>query len=292
MKLENYFRRFGIRNGSGAESSVSAVHLHYRRSADRLRPEHHRRSRKDRRYCKRHENRRPPIRQSPVRRIPLRNLPACQCRSLRPACQILRKTAGCRKSMAVGAVLNALLMIMVVLGIMTVYQNPEMSQQSVPTLFMVRQGVGSKFMTPLISVLIILGAVSTAVNMVAAMVKRIHAGLAERSSRTETAGKISRTQILAALVCCIADFLIAQFGLLTLIQKVYSILAYLAIPVILVPYVVHMAVMRFDTKKIEKNNKKICNKNLHRRKRDLLLENGSISQTAEKRRFMQSRCES
>mgnify|MGYP006974939354 CR=1 FL=1 len=28
MKLENYFRRFGIRNGSGAESSVSAVHLH------------------------------------------------------------------------------------------------------------------------------------------------------------------------------------------------------------------------------------------------------------------------
>ena len=163
------------------------------------------------------------------------------------------------KSMAVGAVLNALLMIMVVLGIMTVYQNPEMSQQSVPTLFMVQQGVptlfmvqqgvDSKFMTPLISVLIILGAVSTAVNMVAAMVKRIHAGLAERSSRTETAGKISRTQILAALVCCIADFLIAQFGLLTLIQKVYSILAYLAIPVILVPYVVHMAVMRFDTKK-------------------------------------------
>ena len=153
------------------------------------------------------------------------------------------------KSMAVGAVLNALLMIMVVLGIMTVYQNPEMIQQSVPTLFMVQQGVGSKFMTPLISVLIILGAVSTAVNMVAAMVKRIHAGLAERSSRTETAGKISRTQILAALVCCIADFLIAQFGLLTLIQKVYSILAYLAIPVILVPYVVHMAVTRFDTKK-------------------------------------------
>ncbi len=97
MKLENYFRRFGIRNGSGAESSVSAVHLHYCRSADRLRPEHHRRSRKDRRYCKHHENRRPPIRQSPVRRIPLRNLPACQCRSLRPACQILRKTAGCRK---------------------------------------------------------------------------------------------------------------------------------------------------------------------------------------------------
>ena len=152
------------------------------------------------------------------------------------------------KSMALGTVLNALMMIMVVLGIMTVYQNPEMSRQSVPTLFMVQQGVGSKFMTPLISVLIILGAVSTAVNMVAAMVKRIHDGLAKRRGNTETPGKITRTQILAALVCCIADFLIAQFGLLTLIQKAYSILAYLAIPVILVPYVVHMAVTRFDAK--------------------------------------------
>ena len=152
------------------------------------------------------------------------------------------------KSMALGTVLNALMMIMVVLGIMTVYQNPEMSRQSVPTLFMVQQGVGSKFMTPLISVLIILGAVSTAVNMVAAMVKRIHDGLTKRRGNTETPGKITRTQILAALVCCIADFLIAQFGLLTLIQKAYSILAYLAIPVILVPYVVHMAVTRFDTK--------------------------------------------
>ncbi len=156
------------------------------------------------------------------------------------------KDAG--KSMAIGAILNALMMIMVVLGIVTVYQNPEISQQSVPTLFMVQQGVGSKFMTPLISILIIFGAVSTAVNMVAAMVKRIHDGLTKRSSTAETPGKISRTQILAALACCLADFLIAQLGLLTLIQKAYSILAYLAIPVILVPYIVHMVVTRFDTK--------------------------------------------
>ena len=70
------------------------------------------------------------------------------------------------KSMAIGGVVNAILMVMVVLGIMTVYLEPEMSRQSVPTLFMVQNGVGKRFMTPLISVLIILGAVSTAVNMV------------------------------------------------------------------------------------------------------------------------------
>ena len=51
-----------------------------------------------------------------------------------------------------------------------------------------------------------------------------------------------------ASICCVADFGIAQFGLLTLIQKAYSVLAYLAIPVILIPYLIHMAVTRFDTK--------------------------------------------
>ena len=150
-----------------------------------------------------------------------------------------RKPGDAVKSMGIGFVINAAMMIMVVLGIMTVNGKPEMAQQSVPTLFMVQNGVGKAFMTPLISVLIILGAVSTAVNMVAAMVKRICSGL----------GKMQKSsKIPAAVICCIVDFGIAQFGLLTLIQKAYSILAYLAIPVILVPYVIHMAVTRFDTK--------------------------------------------
>ena len=168
------------------------------------------------------------------------------------------------KSMGVGFVVNALMMVMVVLGLMTVYTNPDAAGQSVPTLFMVQNGVGASFMTPLISILIILGAVSTAVNMVAAMVKRIcgekedkASGEVERASgeaeaAEEPAGKrrfqVTRKEIIAALICCIVDFGIAQFGLLTLIQKAYSFLAYLAIPVILIPYIIHMIATRFDTK--------------------------------------------
>lgn len=150
-----------------------------------------------------------------------------------------RKPEDAVKSMGIGFVINAAMMIMVVLGIMTVSGRPEMAEQNVPTLFMVQNGVGKAFLTPLISVLIILGAVSTAVNMVAAMVKRICGGL----GKTE---KGAGRRIVAALICCVVDFGIAQFGLLTLIQKAYSILAYLAIPVILVPYLVHMVVTRFD----------------------------------------------
>ena len=162
------------------------------------------------------------------------------------------------KSMGIGFVVNALLMIMVVLGILTVYENPEMANQSVPTLFMVQQGVGKGLLTPLISILIILGAVSTAVNMVAAMVARIDSSLMKtrEDKASESAkkifGKISIQEIVIALICCIADFCIAQFGLLTLIQKAYSALAYLAIPVILIPYVIHMIATKFDSKQIQK----------------------------------------
>lgn len=158
------------------------------------------------------------------------------------------------KSMGIGFVVNALLMIMVVLGILTVYENPEMAGQSVPTLFMVQQGVGKGLLTPLISILIILGAVSTAVNMVAAMVARIDGGLMQMKKNKPSEftkkifGKISIQEMVIALICCIVDFCIAQFGLLTLIQKAYSALAYLAIPVILIPYVIHMIVTRFDSK--------------------------------------------
>ena len=154
------------------------------------------------------------------------------------------------QSMGIGWIINALMMIMVVLGIMTVCTKPEMSEASVPTLFMVQCGVGKGFMMPLISVLIILGSVSTAVNMVAAMVKRICSDLdkMKKETGTDEKRKIGTKEIVAAFICCVVDFGIAQFGLLTLIQKAYSVLAYLAIPVILIPYLIHMAVTRFDTK--------------------------------------------
>ncbi len=148
------------------------------------------------------------------------------------------------KSMGLGFIINSLIMLMVVLGLMTVYTHPDAAGQSVPTLFMVQNGVGSTFMTPLISILIILGAVSTAVNMVAAMVKRVCGEMPVRKTRFQ----VSRKEVITAIICCLIDFGIAQFGLLTLVQQAYSAIAYLAIPVILIPYIIHMIVTRFDTK--------------------------------------------
>lgn len=163
--------------------------------------------------------------------------------------RVFEKPEDAGKSMLVGWLINSALMVIVVLGLMTVYTNPDMTSASVPTLFMVQQGVGAGVLTPLISILIILGAVTTAVNMVAAMVKRIGNAIEtpEEKEKTDQGKPILKT-VLIALCCCLVDFGIAQFGLLTLIQKAYSTIAYLAIPVILIPYLIHMIVTRFDTK--------------------------------------------
>ncbi|MDO4458858.1 MAG: hypothetical protein Q4C42_02060 [Clostridia bacterium] len=153
-----------------------------------------------------------------------------------------------KRSMAIGFVINSLMMVLVALGLLTISNEPDIATQSVPTLFMVQKGVGSSFMLPLISVLIILGAVSTAVNMVAAMVRRVSVHFGAEKSKENHTGKPSKKTIVIALVCCLVDFGIAQFGLLTLVQKAYGFLAYLEIPVILIPYIIHMIVTKFDTK--------------------------------------------
>ena len=86
--------------------------------------------------------------------------------------------------------------------------------------------------------------------MVAAMVRRVSVHLASEDERKkeQDSGKPMVKTIIIALICCLVDFGIAQFGLLTLVQKAYSFLAYLEIPVILIPYIIHMVVTKFDTK--------------------------------------------
>lgn len=156
--------------------------------------------------------------------------------------EVFEEPNDAKKSMGIGFVVNALMMLMVALGLLTICNDPDIANQSVPTIFMVQKGVGASFMLPIISVLIILGAITTAVNMVAAMVKRVsvHIMKEEEREREIKTGKPVMKTIIIAFVCCIIDFGIAQFGLLTLVSKAYSFLAYLEIPVILIPYVIHM----------------------------------------------------
>lgn len=77
-----------------------------------------------------------------------------------------------------------------VFGLLAVAYQPELSGYSVPMLLLVKTGGGKTVLTPLISVLIILGAVSTGVNMIAGIVERIVHG-AEKSMEKRKAQAVT-----------------------------------------------------------------------------------------------------
>ena len=152
------------------------------------------------------------------------------------------------KSMWLGFFVNAILIMMCTLGLMAVAMDPDIEKVAVPTLRLIENGVGASFMTPIISILIILGAVSTAVNMVAGMVNRITSKFEKQEEQVAANGKPTKMTIISALLFTLLAFAIAQFGLLPLVSKGYGLLGYMTIPVIVIPYIVHMIVTKFDTK--------------------------------------------
>lgn len=152
------------------------------------------------------------------------------------------------KSMWIGFIVNTVLIMMCTFGLMAVAQDADIAQVAVPTLRLIEHGVGASFMTPIISILIIIGAVSTAVNMVAGMVNRITSKFEKSEIREAAGGRPTKMTIIAALLFTLLAFAISQFGLLPLVAKGYGLLGYMTIPVIVIPYIIHMIVTRFDTR--------------------------------------------
>ena len=66
---------------------------------------------------------------------------------------------------------NFLAMELSIVGLLAVAYVAELATASVPMLILVQNGVGAGILTPIISLLIILGAISTAVNMISGIVR-------------------------------------------------------------------------------------------------------------------------
>lgn len=144
------------------------------------------------------------------------------------------------RSMIYMYIVNTACMMLTVLGMLTIAFNPALAKASIPMLLMVQTGVGAKVLTPIISILIILGAVSTAVNMIAGIVTRV----VDAMERRENDEKVSEKKRLprntvASLAFTALAFAIAQFGLIPLISKGYSYLGYVTLVVVAVPFAVH-----------------------------------------------------
>lgn len=145
----------------------------------------------------------------------------------------------------IGFVVNSLMILLSTVGLLAIVENPEYANSSLPVLLLIRNGFGGKVLMPIISILIILGSVSTAVNMVAAGTARV-CHMIDKNYNPD--GKPTAKVIITTLVLCVIGFCVAQFGLLPLVNKGYGILAYLTFPVIIIPYIIHAIYTKCDTK--------------------------------------------
>ena len=107
-------------------------------------------------------------------------------------------------------------------------------------LVLVQNGVGSGILTPIISILIILGAISTAVNMISGIVTRCVNAMERRmdSKERKEKGHLARNAVFTLIFTFIA-FSIAQFGLMAVVKKGYAYLGYAALITLFIPFVIH-----------------------------------------------------
>lgn len=149
-----------------------------------------------------------------------------------------------KTSMVWGFFVNVVICLMAVLGLMAITNDENFATESIPLLILVNKGVAPELLRPIISVLIVLGSVSTAVNMIAGMSNRVCVAIDKNFDPTAKPGK---NVIIVTFICTIVAFLIAQLGLNKIVSVGYKYLGYLTIPVIMIPYVVHMVATKFDT---------------------------------------------
>ncbi|MGL5356819.1 MAG: YkvI family membrane protein [Fusobacteriaceae bacterium] len=144
-----------------------------------------------------------------------------------------------KKSMIVGFLINGLMIGLASLGMFAILDKG-ITNVKVPTLLLVQTGVGASWMTPIISLLIILGSVSTGVNMIYGVVNRIVASLGKNENEQQRLKNEKRRSILASLAYVLLTFCIAQLGLIPLVSKGYSYLGYGTIVAIIIPIIVRI----------------------------------------------------
>lgn len=127
-----------------------------------------------------------------------------------------------------------------IVGLLAIAYVADLATASVPMLVLVQNGVGASILTPIISLLIILGAISTAVNMISGIVTRCVNAVERRmdSEEKKAKGHLGRNAVFTAIFTFLA-FAIAQFGLMAVVKKGYAYLGYAAMITLFVPFLIH-----------------------------------------------------
>jgi len=150
---------------------------------------------------------------------------------------VLKDVKTAKKAASWGFIINAGILMIATLGVMSFYQDGILTE-SVPSLFIVMNGVGSSWMVPLISILILIGAVSTGVNLIFGNTQRIVTWWGRNESPEKSKEMETKRSVVASIIYVVITWSIAQFGLLPLIAKGYGTLGYIAIFVIIIPLLI------------------------------------------------------
>ena len=135
---------------------------------------------------------------------------------------------------------NTAAMLLSIVGLLAIAFHEGLAEATVPMLLLVQNGVGATVLTPIISILIILGSVSTGVNMIAGIVARCVNGVEKNMSvKKKATGHMARSAAFAFIFTLMA-FGIAQFGLMAVIKKGYAYLGYAGFIAVGIPFILRM----------------------------------------------------
>ncbi len=141
---------------------------------------------------------------------------------------------------------NFLSMELAIVGMLAVMYVPSMAEATVPMLVLVQNGVGAALLTPIISILIILGSISTGVNMIAGIVARcVNAAERRMSIDTKDKGHLAR-MAGTTLVFTAMAWGIAQFGLMAVVKQGYAYLGYASLITVFIPFIIHAIATRMQ----------------------------------------------
>lgn len=135
---------------------------------------------------------------------------------------------------------NFIAMMLSIIGMLAIAFKPELEGASVPMLVFVSNGVGKTVLTPIISILIILGAVSTGVNMIAGIVARTVNAVERRMDESKRASGHMVRAAIASLIFTVGVWAISQVGLMAIVKKGYAYLGYAGFISVLIPFVLSM----------------------------------------------------
>ncbi|WP_320170272.1 hypothetical protein [Maridesulfovibrio sp.] len=160
--------------------------------------------------------------------------------------------ASLKKAAVVGFFINTGTMYLTYFGILA-FADQGVLKEAVPSLFVVMHGVGGTWMTVLISLCIVIGAVSTGVALVYGTTNRLVNFMGRNMTAEQRTGKRAIHSICASAILVIACWIVAQLGLIPLIGKGYGNVGWVTLLVLTVPVLLRgFGLWRFPEDSAEK----------------------------------------